>query len=53
MAQLMEAPNGIILSKQHWSWNLMPISKSLGATGMSRNADLMSDFGTSELVPRA
>lgn len=49
IAQLMDAPNGIIL---YLSWNLNPsISKSFLATGMSRNADFISDLANKVPAP--
>lgn len=45
IAQLMDAPNDIILSKKYLPWNLNPSrSKSCFATGMSRVADFISDL---------
>lgn len=52
IAQLMDAPNGIILSKKCLPWNLNPSSsKSFLATGMSRNADFISDLANKVPAP--
>lgn len=52
IAQLMDAPNGIILSKKYLPCNLNPSrSKLFLATGMSRNADFISDFANKVPAP--
>lgn len=53
IAKLIEAPNGNILAKLYFSWNVKPNrSKTDGAIGISRNADFTSYLATRAPGPR-